>query len=204
MYFCRSNLEFMKLSELFKGILNECLSFFLKPSEYWQQIKIRDNRHFFSLKKFFLPVLILSFFFTIAGHLLFHIRQGFLWQEALVKASKKVIFIMLLLFFSIIVIRMVMKWFKIGVKMGVIKKIATYSVSPALLTALFTGLFPFLDLGGIVPWYGLFLAYTGLETFFMIPEKKKFYFYFVLFMVVFSVIMILSFSLKRVALYILN
>jgi hypothetical protein len=99
---------------------------------------------------------------------------------------------------------MVMKWFKIGVRMRTIRKIATYSTSPALLTALFTGIFPFLDLGGIAPWYGLFLAFTGLETFFNIPEKKKFYFYFVLFMVLFIAIMILTFSLNRFAIFLIN
>jgi hypothetical protein len=194
----------MKLSKLFKDILNECLSFFLRPRIYWQQIKAGNNKGTFSFKKFFVPMLSLSFIFIIAGHLLFHIRSGFLWKEALVKASEKVIFLSLILFFSILIIRMVMKWFKIGVKMITIRKIATYSTSPALLTALFTGLFPFLDLGGIAPWYGLFLVFTGLETFFIISEKKKFYFYFVLFMVLFIAIMILTFSLNRMAVYLIN
>lgn len=194
----------MKLKVLLKDILDECLSFFLRPREYWQQIKTGNNKNTFSFRKFFLPVLILSFIFIIGIHLLFHLKEGILWQEALVKAFQKILFLLFLWFFSIIIVRMVMKWFKIGVKMGAIRKIMTYSSSPALLTALVTGLLPFLDLGGIAPWYGLFLAYTGLETFFIIPEKKKFYFYFVLFMCVFSIIMIFSFSLKRVGLYILN
>jgi hypothetical protein len=194
----------MKLKVLLKDILDECLSFFLRPREYWQQIKTGNNKNTFSFHKFFLPVLVLSFIFIVGGHLLFHIKEGFVWQEALVKAFQKILFLLFVWFFSIIAVRMVLKWFKIGVKMGAIKKIMTYSCSPALLTALVTGLLPFLDLGGIAPWYGLFLAYTGLETFFIIPEKKKFYFYFVLFMCVFSIIMIFSFSLKRIGLYILN
>jgi hypothetical protein len=194
----------MKRSQLLKDILDECLSFFLRPRTYWQQIKAGNNKGTFSFRKFFVPALMLSFIFICGGYLLYHFREGFLWKEALVKATQKIIFLSLVLFFSILIIRMVMKWFKIGVKMRTIRNIATYSTSPALLTALVTGLFPFLDLGGIAPWYGLYLAFTGLETFFIIPDKKKFYFYFVLFMVLFSAIMILTFTLSRTALYILN
>lgn len=137
----------MKLFQLIKDILNECLSFFLQPRVYWQEMKAGNNRGIFSFKKFFVPALILTFIFIILGELVFHSKDGFLWKDSLVKASRKVLFLFLILIFSVIIIRMVMKWFRIGVKMGAIRRIATYSITPALLTALFTGLFPFFDLG---------------------------------------------------------
>jgi hypothetical protein len=203
MYFCRSNFAFMKLSKLLKDILNECLSFFLKPTVYWQQVKAGNNKGTFSFTKFFIPALFLTFIFIFAGELIFHSRYGFLWIDALVKATRKVLFLFLILVFSVIIIRMVMKWFKFGVKMRAIRRIATYSATPALVTAVFTGLFPFFDLGGIAPWYGLYLVFTGIETFFSIPEEKKFYFYFVLFMVLFIIIMLLTFTLNRLTLYLI-
>jgi hypothetical protein len=204
MYFCRSNFEFMKLSELLKDILNECLSFFLRPRIYWQQIKEGNNKGTFSFQKFLIPASVIAFIFNITGNLVFHSKGGFLWVEWLIKASRKILFLFLILFFSIIIIRMVMKWFKFGIKMRTIRNIVTYSTAPFLLTALFTGLLPFFDLGGIAPWYGLFLVFTGLETFFKIPEEKKFYFYFVLFMCLFSAIMMLTFTLNKIMIYLLN
>ena len=187
---------------MLKGIYNEWLSFYLHPRIYWQQIRSGKNKSIFSFRKFFLPAIILTAPFILIGDIIFNSRNGFLWKEWIVNAIREVLFLFLIFIFSIIIIRMVMKWFKIGVKMSAIRRIATYSITPALITALFTGLFPFLDLGGIAPWYGLFLVFTGIETFFSIPEKKKFYFYFVLFMVMFVVIMMVTFTLQRTALLI--
>jgi hypothetical protein len=59
-------------------------------------------------------------------------------------------------------------------------------------------------LGGIVPWYGFVLVFTGIETFFIIPDERKFYFYFVLFMCLFIVVMITTFTLKRFAIYLIQ
>ncbi|HNW50199.1 MAG TPA: YIP1 family protein [Prolixibacteraceae bacterium] len=194
----------MKLPLSLKGILDECLSFFLRPRTYWQQIKTGKRRGAFSFKRFFIPALIIAFFFTFIGYFVFHLRDGFLWKEALVMAFKRIILIFLLLFLSVWVTKMVMGWFKITIKGRTVRNIAVYSLSPVLLTSICTGLLPFLDLGGVAPWYGLYLAYTGLETFFIIPEKKKFYFYFVLFMAVFMVIMTLTFALRRISLLIIG
>jgi hypothetical protein len=204
MYFCRSNFEFMNLFQTLKDILNECLSFFLRPRLYWQQLKAGNSSRIFSFKKFFLPALGLTFVFIIAGELIFHSRNGILLDVILVKATKKILFLVLLLIFAVLIIGMVMKWFRIGFKVQLISKISIYSITPALLASLCTGLFPFLDLGGILPWYGLFLVFTGIETFFSIPENRKFYFYFVLLMILFITIMILTFILNRLSVYLIR
>jgi hypothetical protein len=193
----------MSLIQPISIIYHESLSFFLHPTTYWQQIKAGNNKGIFSFRKFFLPGLAVAFVFIILGDLIFHSKNGFFWRDSLIKASLKLVFLFLLLTFSIMLMRFVMQQFHFTVKMGAIKKIATYSMAPVLLTTIVTGLLPFLDLGGIAPWYGFFLAYIGFETFFQIQAEKKFYFYFVLFMAIFSLIMILTFTLNRISAHLL-
>jgi len=193
----------MSLIEPIKKIYHESLYFYLHPTTYWHEIKAGNYRGIFGFRTFFLPGLFIAFIFNILGELIFHSRHGFLWKDALVKASRKVIFLFLLLTISIMIIRFVMKQFHFNLKMGTVKRIFTYSLSPAIISTVFTGLLPFLDIGGVAPWYGFYLAYVGFNTFFQIPNEKKFYFYFALFMAIFSLIMILTFTLNRISAHIL-
>jgi hypothetical protein len=193
----------MSLFEPIKTIYHESLFFFLHPKTYWQQIKSGNYRGIFGFSRFFIPGLLVAFICVILGDLIFHSKNGFFWQDALVKASRKVVFLFLLLTFTIMIIRFVIKQFHFSLKMGAVKRIVTYSISPALITTVVTGLLPFLDLGGLAPWYGFILAYIGFETYFEIAHEKKFYFYFALFMAIFSLIMILTFTLNRISAHIL-
>lgn len=193
----------MSLFEPIKRIYHESFFFFLHPGSYWKEIKAGNYKGIFGFGKFFLPGLLVAFVCIILGDLIFHSHNGYPWKESVVNALRKIIFLFLLLAFSQIVIRFVIKQFHFSLKLGPLKKILTYSISPALLTTIVTGILPFLDLGGIAPWYGFYLAYVGFETYFEIPEKKKFYFYFALFMAVFSLIMILTFTLNRIAAHII-
>ncbi len=199
----QANFIEMRLVERIKTIYHESLFFFLHPKTYWKQIKSGNYRGIFGFSQFFVPGLLLAFVFIILGELIFHSKDGFFWQDALVKASRKVVFLFLLLTLSIIVIRLVIKQFRFSLKMGTVKKIVVYSISPALISTVVTGLLPFLDLGGIAPWYGFYLAYSGFETYFEVKEEKKFYFYFALFMAIFSLVMVLSFILNRISAHIL-
>jgi hypothetical protein len=186
-----------------KDIYHECLSFFLHPMAYWQQIKAGKSKGAFGFRRFFLPGLFVALVFIILGDLIFHSRNGYLWKESITNAVRRVLFLFLLLTFSIIIIRFVVQQFRLTIKMGTVKRIAVYSLSPAVITTICTGLLPFLDLGGIAPWYGFYLAYCGFETFFSIPNEKKFWVYFTLFMSVFSLIMILTFTLNRITAHLL-
>jgi hypothetical protein len=189
----------MNLFEPIKTIYHESLFFFLHPGTYWKQIKAGNYRGIFGFSQFFIPGLLVAFICMVLGDIIFHSHDGIPWKESLVTATRKIIFLFLLLTFSIILIKFLINQFHFDLKIGNVKKILTYSLSPALIKAIVTGLLPFLDLGGILPWYGFYLAYMGFETFFEIPDNRKFYFYFVLFMAIFSLIMILSFFLNRIA-----
>lgn len=193
----------MSLIELVKKIYHESLFFFLHPYKYWQGIKSGEYKGIFGFNRFFIPGLIVALPSIYLGDFLFHFKDGFHWQDALVTSIRKVIFLFLLLTFSNMIIRFIIKQFRFPFKLGPIKRITAYSVSPALLTMIVTGIFPFLDLGGVAPWYGFYLAYVGFETYYEVPENKKFYFYFALFMGIFSLIMFLSFTLNRIAAHIL-
>lgn len=188
----------MNLLKISKNILDECIAFYIRPAGYWQQIKEGNREGIFSFKIFFIPALVILILSVMAGDLMFHSQYGFLWKDSLIKGSRKVILLLLILFSSIVITRFIFEAFELKIKMPLIKKIAVFSLSPALITMIFTSLFPFFDLGGIAPWYGLFLVYNGIETFFEIPEKKKFYFYFVLFLSLFVMIMILTYIINKI------
>lgn len=193
----------MSLFQPFNTIYHESLAFFLHPQVYWRELKSGTRKNVFGFRNFLVPGLIIGFVCIVLGDLIFHSKNGFFWQDSLVKACRKTLFIFMLLTFSVMITKFVLGQFHFELKMKTARKIAVISLAPAVLKTVITGLLPFLDLGGVLPWYGFFLAYFGFETFFVIPDEKKFYFYFALFMAIFSLIMFLTFILNRISAHIL-
>lgn len=189
----------MNLIKLIKKIFRETMFLFFRPKLHWEMIKSGKNQSTLVLRKFILPGLILIFIFSPLGDLIFNSEYGFLWKDSLIKATLKIILLLFIFIISRILTYEVSKLFQVEISRGIIKRVAIYSIMPAIMTGIVTGLLPFLNLGGFLPWYGLYIAYLGIETYSKIDERKKFYFYFILFTGIFFLSMIFSFVLKRIS-----
>jgi hypothetical protein len=187
-----------------KAISKEMFTFFTTPRAYWQRIKEGSLKGSFGFANFFVPSIFSIAVLIFAGEYLFNSEEGFLLKLTLVKIAQRIVFLFTIILLSVLIIRQVKSWFNIPMRMRTVRSVVIYSLSPALVTSMVVGLFPFFELGGILPWYGFFLAYTGFETFLNVPEKLKFYFYFVSFSLLFFMIVLITFILQRFSLYIMN
>jgi hypothetical protein len=189
----------MNLVKLIKKIFNETMFLFFRPRLHWEMIKSGKNQSTLVLRKFILPGLILIFIFSQLGDFIFNSEYGYLWKDSLIKATLKIILLLFVFIISRILTYEVSKLFQVEISKGIIKRVAIYSIMPAIMTGIVTGLLPFLNLGGFLPWYGLYIAYLGIEMYSKIDDRKKFYFYFILFTGIFFLSMIFSFVLKRIS-----
>ena len=171
----------------------------LKPKQHWDMVKSGKNYSTLILRRFMIPGLIIILIFIPLGDFLFNSEFGFLLKDSLIKALLKVLLILLIFIASRIFLFEVSKAFNIEISTAAVKRITIYAVMPAIFSAIVTGLFPFLYLGGIFPWYGFYLAFIGINAYCTIPEEKRFYYFFVLFVGMFFSIMIFSFLLKRIS-----
>lgn len=172
---------------------------FFRPRLHWEMIKSGRNNSTLVLRKFLLPGLIIIFFFSQLGDLIFNSEYGYLWKDSLIKASLKVVLLLFVFIVSQTVILEVSKLFHVEVSKAITKRVSIYSMMPAIMTSIVTGLLPFLNLGGFLPWYGLYIAYLGIIKYCAIDENKRFYYFFVLFVGMFFITMIFSFILKRIS-----
>lgn len=189
----------MNLINLIKKIFNETMFLFFRPRLYWEMIKSGRNNSTLVLRRFLFPGLIIIFIFSQLGDLIFNSKYGYLWKDSLIKASLKVVLFLFIIIVSRILILQVSKLFHIEISNGIAKRISIYSMMPAIMTGIVTGLLPFLNLGGFLPWYGLYIAYLGINQHCSIDENKRFYYFFVLFVGMFFTTMIFSFILKRIS-----
>jgi len=189
----------MNLIKLIKKIFDETMFLFFRPKLHWEMIKSGKNQATLVLKKFLLPGLVLIFIFSPLGDFIFNSKYGFLWKDSLIKASMKIILLLFIFIISQFLTYEVSKLFHVEISRGIIKRVSIYSIMPAIMTGIVTGLLPFLNLCGFLPWYGLYIAYLGINIYCRIDERKRFYYFFVLFTGMFFLTMIFSFILKRIS-----
>ena len=192
----------MSLFQPFTTIYHESLAFFLHPQVYWRELKSGSRKNVFGFRNFLVPGLIIGFVCIVLGDLIFHSKNGFFWQDSLVKACRKTLFIFMLLTFSVMITKFVLGQFHFELKMKTARKIAVISLAPAVLKTVITGLLPFLDLGGVLPWYGFFLAYLSRNVL-CNSRREEILLLFCAFMAIFSLIMFLTFILNRISAHIL-
>jgi|APHig6443717497_1056834.scaffolds.fasta_scaffold84814_2 hypothetical protein len=171
----------------------------LSPKQHWNMVKSGKNYSSLILRRFFIPGLLIILIFIPLGDFLFNSEYGYLWKDSLIKALLKVLLILFIFLASRILLFEVSKAFNIDISTAAVKRITIYSVMPAIFSGIVTGLLPFFYLGGVFPWYGLYLAYVGINAYCTISEEKRFYFFFVLFVGMFFSTMIFSFLLKRIS-----
>lgn len=163
----------MKLINYLKDIFQEVIRILLYPQNHW--LRVRAEKDFITggFRRFFVPGLVLVVVAVFFGDLLFESEYGFLFKDTLIKATRKVLILILTLFASNMIIYEVSRLFKVPMEFESARKIATYSMLPVVLMTMLIGLFPFLDILGIMSLYSLYLLYNAVHVLCEVKLQKN-------------------------------
>jgi len=153
----------MKPIVYLKKLFDVTLHMVLQPKKNWEKMQNEQDFQSGSFRRFFLPWLALYFVAVIIGNFLFESEYGFLFSDALIKASRKVLVFVLALWSSNILIYEISRKYKVPVSFEISRKISTYALLPLLLVLMLTALFPFADIIGLLGFYSLYMVYSALQ-----------------------------------------
>lgn len=154
-------------------LFNETYQMVLQPKKHWERVQNEQDFESGSFRRVFLPWLALLFFSVIIGNLVFESTYGFLFTDAVIKASRKVLVLILVLWSSNILIYEVSRIFRVPVSFEISRKIATYALITLLLVLMLTALFPFADIIGILGLYSLYIAYSALHNLYQVNFERN-------------------------------
>jgi hypothetical protein len=137
------------------------------------------------------------FIAVFIGDLIFESEYGFLFWDTLIKATRKIILLLLTLIASNMLLYEISRGFKIPIAFEESRKITIYSMLPLVLLAIVTGFFPFFDVVGIFAFYCFYLAYSGLNVLFGVQLQRNYSFLIILAGFVFFTYFFLAFLLTK-------
>lgn len=153
--------------------MEESYQIILYPGNHWKKVKESEVILDKGWLKFYLPGLLLVFLAVMLGDFIFESEYGFLFNDTLIKASRRVVLLSLMVLAANMLIYETSRIFRVPVSYEDSRKIAAYSILPLVLIYTITGLFPFMDIIGILAFYSLFLVYSALHNLYGIELKKQ-------------------------------
>lgn len=171
-------------------IATESINLLLQPKRYWLGIKKNENSMTGIFMKFFVPGLFLIFVAIVIGDVIFESEYGLLLIDTLIKATRRIMLLLLTFFAATMLLYEVSRKFNIPVGFETARKIVIYSMTPLVLITIVTGIFPFLDVIGILGLYSFYLIYTALITIFEIKPFRNISYMVILF---FSILIVYAF-----------
>lgn len=187
----------MKPLDYITNLLNESVRILLNPSKHWNNEDESNNLMQIGMVRLYLPGLIIVFLAVLLGDLLFESEYGFLLGDTLVKATRKVLFLGLMLWAAYMLIYEISKLFHVPVSIDNSRRIATYSMLPILLVYIVIGLFPFMDIVGIFGFYSLYLVYTALSGLYEIHINRNTSYVLILLSLLFLAFAFIGFLLNK-------
>ncbi|MDA3929882.1 MAG: YIP1 family protein [Prolixibacteraceae bacterium] len=187
----------MKLVEYVVEIFEESLRIIFYPKLHWLRVKAERDVISGGFRKFFVPGILFVFIAVFIGDLIFESEYGFLFWDTLIKATRKIILLLLTLIASNMLLYEISRGFKIPIAFEESRKITIYSMLPLVLLAIVTGFFPFFDVVGIFAFYCFYLAYSGLNVLFGVQLQRNYSFLIILAGFVFFTYFFLAFLLTK-------
>ena len=163
----------MKPIDYITTLLKESYRIIVYPGNHWRSVKDSKDLLNNSWVRFYVPGLLLAFLAVMIGDLIFESEYGFLLMDTIIKASRKVVVLGLLLLASNMIIYEISRIFHVPVSYEDSRKIASYSMLPVLISTIITSLFPFMDIIGILAFYSLYLVYSALHNLYGIDIKRQ-------------------------------
>lgn len=162
----------MRAIEYILRLLHESYQIIVAPSNHWQKVKESDDLLNNGWLGFYLPGIAMVILAVFIGDLMFESEYGFLLSDTLIKASRKVLTLGLVLLASNMLIYEISRIHHVPVSYEESRKIATYAMLPFLISTVVTSLFPFMDIFGILSFYSLYLVYVALNKLYDIVFRK--------------------------------
>ena len=162
----------MDFKKLYTNVFNEVKLIITEPRKHWQTLKEREATGFMMLNQLLLPSMVLVFIAAFLGESLFNSEYGILLIDGLVRASRKVLAIILSYYVSIWIVYETARNYKARPDFEDARKIAFYSIVPAIVSSIVVGLLPFIEIFDLFSLYGLFVAWEGIHVLFDVPDRK--------------------------------
>ncbi|MFA9391059.1 MAG: Yip1 family protein [Prolixibacteraceae bacterium] len=163
----------MKAVDYIKKMLDESFRVMLNPKKHWKDVNTSADLLEMGWFMFYLPGFLLVFLAIFLGDLLFESEYGFLFTDTIIKAIRKVLHLSLMLWAANMLIFEISKSFHVPVSHENSRKMASYALLPVLFVTIVAGLFPFMDIVGLVGFYSLYLVYSALNLLYDIHFKKN-------------------------------
>lgn len=179
----------------FNQLFNTIKKVIVEPRIFWEEQKVGKevNKHLFTV--YFLPLLIVVFLAVFTSELLRGYR--FYLDFPLLKAGREVILFLLQYLFSVLLTNELIKAFGGKKNFFIARKLVVFSLTPFLLVAIVTGLFPFLYVLDVLSLYGFYVFWTGVNALLVFPERKRTSYILVTIMANFFVFSFLSIFLSK-------
>jgi len=179
----------------FNQLFNTLKKVIVEPHNFWEEQKKGKevNKHLFTL--YYLPLLIVVFVAVFTSELIRGSR--FYLAFPLMKAGREVILFLLQYIFSVLLTNELIKAFGGEKNFFIARKLVVFSLTPFLLIAIITGLFPFLYVLDILSLYGFYVFWTGVKALLVFPERKQTSYILVTIMANFFVFSFLSIFLSK-------
>ena len=163
----------MRTGKLLVELAEESYRLILYPINYWKAKKNNEEDVKGVFVRFFLPGMILIFLAIVLGDILFESRYGLLLQDTLIKAARRVLILVMSFFASTMLLYEISRIHRIPVDFDSARRLTIYSMMPQVLITIVTGLFPFLDVLGVLGLYSYYLLYCALFSLYGISLRRN-------------------------------
>jgi hypothetical protein len=185
------------LTELYNNVIN----ILFEPPLFWEKQKESFTTNIQLLAGYLIPLIFFAAIGVFAGEM-FRGSRFYLFFPV-IKAVRKIVLFTVYYIVMVIIINEMMPAFGIKKDLPAAQKLAAFSLTPAVVIAFITGLFPFLYILNILGIYGFYIFWTGINILLDFSDNKQ-YSYFLLIiiagLIVFSLLSIFLSKLLTVIL----
>lgn len=179
----------------FNQLINTVIKVIFEPGKFWEEQKEEKSKNKHLLTGYFLPLLVVVFLAVFVGELLRGYRLYLTFP--LMKGVREVLLFLLQYIISVFLTNELIKAFGGEKNFFIARKLVVFSLTPFLLVAIITGLFPFLYVLDVLSLYGFYVFWTGVKALLVFPERKQTSYILVTIMANFFVFSFLSIFLSK-------
>lgn len=183
---------FKQLSQFIK----QGFSIMISPEKHWTTINADKNEDERVFNHFFVPGLVLVFLSVILGEFIFDASFGFVLKDALIRAFRILLLLLMTFIASTMILYEVSRWYKIPIGFDTSKRLIIYAMFPLFLALIITGAFPFLYLVNVLSLYFFYLVFVGVRIVADVDVVRKPMFFIALFTLLVGAYLIIALLLS--------
>lgn len=196
MYFCTLRINNQQVIKSILQFIEQGFQILLMPEKHWGRISAEKNEEQGVFTRSFLPGLIMVFVAVILGDFLFSKSTGFVLIDALIKAFRVSLLVLMTFLASTMVLYEISRWQKIHLGFDASKRIIVYAMFAMFLALVISGVFPFMYFVNVFSFYSLYLIYVAVKKITGTNFNAKPLFFIALFTAIIAVHLLLALLLS--------